>query len=59
MPWQKIKRGLKKDDSLGDGGLTDHMLLPSMLRLPTTMFFLLAETKISYSCFISYFNKPR
>ena len=22
MPWQKIKRGLKKDDSLGDGGLT-------------------------------------
>lgn len=22
MPWQKIKRGLKKDDSSGDGGLT-------------------------------------
>ena len=22
MPWQKIKRGLKKDDSVGDGGLT-------------------------------------
>ena len=22
MPWQKIKRGLKKDDSLSDGGLT-------------------------------------
>lgn len=22
MPWQKIKRGLKNDDSLGDGVLT-------------------------------------
>ena len=27
MPWQKIKRGLKKDDSLGDGGSTDHKYL--------------------------------